>query len=85
MGDGYGITIQESLDLGVVPIASNVCKRPKGTILFENGNKTDLLKKVNYVLKLTKYQAGKLINASERLSYHEILINKYEYYLSEVQ
>lgn len=36
--DAYGVSIKESLDLGVPVIASNVCLRPSGTVLFETGS-----------------------------------------------
>jgi glycosyltransferase involved in cell wall biosynthesis len=34
LSDSFGISIQEAISLGVPAIASNVCKRPDGTILF---------------------------------------------------
>lgn len=33
--DSFGIGIQEALHFGVPAVASNVCKRPRGTVLFE--------------------------------------------------
>lgn len=34
--DGYGISLQEAIDLGVMAVASNVCKRPEGTVIYKN-------------------------------------------------
>ena len=49
--DGYGISIAESLYFGCPAIASNVCLRPKGTILFKNRDLDDLATKAMLVLK----------------------------------
>lgn len=74
LSDGYGVSIQEALDLGIPAIASNVCERPKGTVLFENNNLEDLTEKVKYVLNTPKQH---IINKKENLFYHKKLINKY--------
>ena len=44
--DGYGVSLQEALDLKVPAIASDVCTRPRGTILFKKDDLDDLLQKV---------------------------------------
>ena len=49
--DGYGVSLQEALDLRIPAIASDVCVRPKGTILFEKGNIDDLCEKVDNIEK----------------------------------
>jgi len=48
--DAYGISIQEAIDLGVPAIASNVCKRPQGTVLFESRNQNELNEKAKLIL-----------------------------------
>lgn len=48
--DGYGISLEEAMYLNTPAIATNVCKRPKGTILFEAGNLLDLTNIVSRVL-----------------------------------
>jgi glycosyltransferase involved in cell wall biosynthesis len=48
--DGYGISIAEALYLGCPAIASDVCERPEGTLLFRNRDNDDLLEKVKKVL-----------------------------------
>ncbi len=43
--DGYGVSIAEAISLKKTAIASDVCKRPEGTIIFENRNIDDLYSK----------------------------------------
>jgi len=47
--DGDALSIRESLLLRTPVIASDVCNRPKGTILFNNRNSDDLYDKVVHV------------------------------------
>ncbi len=77
--DAYGISLQEAMDLGVPAIGSNVCLRPKGTVLFENNNLKDLEEKVNYVIDSDK---NDLLKEKEDLTYHLQLIDLYRQYLS---
>jgi len=49
--DGYGISIAEALYFNSHAIASKVCDRPEGTILFENRNVEDLYEKSLLILK----------------------------------
>ncbi len=44
--DSWGISIEESLYFGVPAVASDVCQRPKGAILFDVNNEQDFHKKV---------------------------------------
>lgn len=48
--DGYGVALQEAMDLGVPAIASDVCVRPNGTIIFKDNDLDDLQEKVQYCL-----------------------------------
>lgn len=48
--DSLGISIAESIHLNIPAIASDVCARPPGTILFKTGDLTDLCTKVQTVL-----------------------------------
>lgn len=73
--DGFGVSLQESLDLRIPAIASDVCSRPKGTILFRKGDLADLTDKV---LNVKKYWMENLV---ERPRYHEELISIYKYNL----
>ncbi|MGG0237425.1 glycosyltransferase family 4 protein [Bacillus rhizoplanae] len=45
--DGYGISIEEAIYLGCPAVASDVCKRPKGTVLFKNRDLDDFVAKVD--------------------------------------
>ena len=49
--DGYGVSIEEAIFFGSPAIASDVCERPKGTILFKNRNIDDLYSKIINILE----------------------------------
>lgn len=70
--DGYGVSIQEALDLRVPAIASDVCVRPKGTILFKKNDLQDLVTKVSNINSLWN---EKIIESPE---YHIQLIEIYK-------
>ncbi len=48
--DGFGVSIAEALYFNIPAIASDVCKRPDGTILFKNRDNEDFFNKVVYVI-----------------------------------
>ena len=48
--DGYGVSIAEAISLQIPAIASDVCKRPEGAILFKNRNIDDLYIKITDVI-----------------------------------
>jgi len=56
--DGFGISVAEALHLGCPAIASDVCKRAKGTILFKSRDMDDLLLRVREVLARKNPPAG---------------------------
>jgi glycosyltransferase involved in cell wall biosynthesis len=49
--DGDALSIIEALTLQKPTIASDVCRRPEGTILFKNRNVNDLYNKVIYIIE----------------------------------
>lgn len=51
--DGYGISVTEALHFGCPAVASDVCKRAEGTVLFKNRNMEDLLNKAERSLNET--------------------------------
>ena len=51
LSDSFGISVQEALHFGKPVVASNVCARPKNTVLFDTDNKQDFIKKVEEVLE----------------------------------
>ncbi|MWV43694.1 glycosyltransferase [Paenibacillus sp. HJL G12] len=57
--DGYGVSVAEALYYKVPAIASDVCRRPEGTILFRQGDhkNTDLIRVVRQTL--INYQSCK--------------------------
>ena len=44
--DSYGISVQEAISNGVPAIASDICKRAEGTILFNTRDQDDFLNKI---------------------------------------
>lgn len=75
--DGYGVSLQEALDLNVPAIATDVCERPKGTILFKKNDIGDLLYKVDNME--TFWDSSRV----EKTDYHEILIRIYKEVLND--
>lgn len=73
--DGYGVALQEAMDLGVPAIASDVCVRPKGTVLFKDNDIDDLSQKVNATLARS---IDDILAEKEELGYHLELINIYK-------
>lgn len=51
LSDGYAVSIEESLFFGTPVIASNVCQRPKDTIIFDINSQSDFNNKVYNLLK----------------------------------
>lgn len=49
--DSFGISVAEALDLGIPAVASDVCARPPGTVLFHNRDSIDLVRQVWRVLR----------------------------------
>lgn len=47
--DGYGLVLAESIDMGIYTIATNVCKRPHGTFVFDEN---DLKSATNHIKKI---------------------------------
>lgn len=72
--DGYGVSLQEALDIGVPAIASNVCERPKGTLLFMDNDLNDLTEKINEI----DIMKDKLFSERENLTYHLELLKIYK-------
>lgn len=75
LSDGYGVSIQEALDLGIPAIASDVCERPKGTLVFKNNDLEDLSSKIEHV-EITPVK--NILQKKENLNYHFQLIEIYK-------
>lgn len=48
--DSYSVSVAESIFLGIQAVASDVCQRPEGTVLFESRNLYDLIEKVRFCI-----------------------------------
>jgi len=54
--DSFGVSIQEALYYNVPSLASDVCERPEGTIIFKNRDYNDMLEKaINILENNSKY------------------------------
>ncbi|MBD3232561.1 MAG: glycosyltransferase [candidate division Zixibacteria bacterium] len=60
--DGYGISIDEALHFGCPAVASDVCRRAEGTVLFKNRDMNDFMQKCNGILKRRKYEENLIHN-----------------------
>jgi len=75
LSDGYGVSLQEAMDLGIPAVASNVCERPKGTILFKNNDIEDLSLKIESIKNIP---SKNILQEKENLDYHLQLIEIYK-------
>ena len=71
--DGYGVSLQEAMDTGIPAIASDVCLRPQGTILFKSNNLVDLEEKIFEVVKNSP-----VLPATSKAQSHLQLLNIYK-------
>lgn len=58
--DGYGVSIAEAVSFDVPAVASDVCDRPEGTILFKNRDIDDFTSKVKSVIDNYEQHKNKL-------------------------
>jgi glycosyltransferase involved in cell wall biosynthesis len=70
--DGYGVSIAESIYFKVPAVASAVCQRPEGTILFKSRDINDFILKVkdvldNYEQHKKKLDAIELMDNSKKI------------------
>lgn len=80
--DAYGVSIKEAMDLGVPALASNVCVRPKGCILFDVSDFTDLCAKFEYSLNKN---ASELLSNCSPSEDHDLLVGIYKETLGDVE
>jgi glycosyltransferase involved in cell wall biosynthesis len=71
--DSYGSSISEAIDFNVPAVASNVCLRPKGTVLFENRNIEDFTSKVKDVLDNLDQHKERIVNIESENSIDDII------------
>jgi len=63
LSDGYSVSIEEALYLGTLVVASDVCKRPVGTVLYKVGDMVDLSKKVKDIVQKKEHFHARQGNA----------------------
>lgn len=78
--DGYGVSLEESLDLGVPALATDVCTRPEGTTTFKAQNLDSLFD--TYLSIQSQCNETVLIKRKKK-AYHLELINLYKQLLVE--
>lgn len=65
--DGFGVSIAEAIYYNVPAIASDVCKRPDGTVIFKSRDFDDLYEKtINLINNNEKY-----VKSVEKISYED--------------
>ena len=70
--DGFGVSIAEAIYFKVPAVASDVCQRPEGTILFRSRDIDDLTLKVKDVLDNHEREVAKLervenVNSTDKI------------------
>jgi glycosyltransferase involved in cell wall biosynthesis len=82
--DSYGISIAEAIYAGIPAIASDVCKRPIGSILFKSRNINDLYSKTLKVFK--NYECIKrTINNSKSEECFNLIFSLYNRIYNEIK
>lgn len=74
--DGDALTVREAIYLNRIIIASDVTKRPEGTVLFRNRDSEDLFQKIKQVLQLEENKDKPKTDVTNRAK--EFYINSYE-------
>jgi len=74
--DSWGISMSESLSLGVPCVCSDVCKREDAAILFESRNQNDLNRIVEQVIGNYEYECNKLSRVPIKDNY-DAVYNEY--------
>ena len=75
--DGYGISIAEAIYFKIPALASDVCVRPEGTILFKSRDTNDFTAKVKDVLENYKQHKRRLDGVNLE-NYFEKIIEIYQ-------
>ena len=73
--DGDSVSIRDALAEGSVVVASNVCPRPKGVLVYEYGNDEDLLEKIKVALNMRIVKTSDFQYYEEmKLVYNRVLV-----------
>jgi glycosyltransferase involved in cell wall biosynthesis len=68
LSDGASVSVQEALYLNTPVIASDVCTRPLGTVLYKTADHHDLIEKVT--MTITQITTRNIYDKSEKQHYH---------------
>lgn len=71
--DTCGISVNESLQLGIPTIASDVCKRADGTILFHSRNMEEFVNKTEMCISKLDYERKRIEELSIKEGFQEIV------------
>jgi len=71
--DTYGMVIGDAIQLDTPAIASDICPRHSGAILFKTGNSDDLREKIISTLKILDYQTTITQNSNDENNAEKLL------------
>jgi len=66
--DGASISLQEALFFGAQVVASNVCRRPKKTIVFDIESQDDFIDKINLAIHSLRFAKQITTNDSKKVT-----------------
>jgi len=81
--DSYGVSVAEALYLGVPAVASDVCKRPSGTVVFRSRDSEDFRRKVVSTLENSSLKISLKENPLHDTDYLPDLLNVYSRVLAD--
>jgi len=70
--DSYGVSIAEAIYMKVPAIASDVCIRPEGTVLFKNRDMDDLFKKTTHLIEEYEYHKNKIKKIKPEINFERV-------------
>ena len=76
--DSYGVSVAEALYLGVPAVASDVCERPAGTVVFRSRDSEDFKRKVVRTLENSSLKASLKENPLHSIDYLSDILNVYD-------
>ena len=77
--DSFGLVVAEALEVGTPVVASDICERAKGTILYETGDNDDLKQKI---LSVLQGKNPSILKNQEQSDSFEAIVNCYREYMS---
>lgn len=77
LSDGDALTVREALFFNKVVIASDVVKRPRGTVLYKTGDALDLYKKIQELMASKITKDSSLTNNTELTKYNDFYLQVY--------